>query len=72
MKMNWRKWRAGLLIAFFCSLLSAGAGLADSMSWKSFVAVFCASMLTNLGNYLKTHPIEEISDTEVIIKHRDS
>ncbi len=60
--MNWKKWKIGLLVAFGCGLLTAGAGLSGAMNWKSFVAVLCASLITNLGNFLKQHPIEDVKD----------
>jgi hypothetical protein len=60
--MNWKKWRIGMGIAIVCGVFNAGAGLAGTMDWKSFVAVLCASLLTNLGNFLKQHPIESVDD----------
>ena len=62
--MNFKKWKLGLILAIGSGLLSAGAGLVGDMGWKSFVAVLCVSLLTNLGNFLKQHPVEDISDTE--------
>ena len=32
------------------------------MDWKAFVAVLCTALLTNLVNYLKAHPVEEITE----------
>lgn len=61
-KMNWKKWRVGLCLALFSGLFSAAAGLLADMSWKSFLAVLGASMLTNLTNYLMRHPVEDIDD----------
>jgi hypothetical protein len=67
--VNWKKWKIGLVIAFFCSLLTAGAGLVDpEMGWRGFVAVFCTSCLTNLVNYLAKHPLENVSNTEFLKK----
>lgn len=61
--MNWKKWRIGLVIAIFCGVLTAGAGLMDSMSWKSFTAVLCTALLTNLLNFLRQHPVEAVVDS---------
>jgi len=60
--MAWRKWKIGLVIAVFFGLLTAGSGLAGSMNWKSFVAVLCTALLTNLGSYLKTHSVDDLPD----------
>jgi hypothetical protein len=62
--MNWKRWRMGLVFSVVCGLLTAGAGLADQMSWRSFVAVLCASILTNLVGFLKQHPLESVKDDE--------
>lgn len=60
--MTWKKWRIGFFIAILFGLLNAGAGLLGDMGWKSFVAVLCASLLTNLSSYLMKHPVESVSD----------
>lgn len=60
--MNWRKWKAGLLVSLLLGVLSAGAGLAADMSWKAFCAVLCASVATHLIAYLKQHPVESVED----------
>jgi hypothetical protein len=70
-QMNWRAWRLGFLIAVFCGLLTAGAGLAGTMDWKSFIAVLCTSMITNLGNFLKQHPVESISFETSTLKRNE-
>lgn len=59
---SWKQWRVGLLIAVLLSLCVAGAGLSAGMGWKPFVAVFCSACLTNLGAYLKQHPIDQVED----------
>ncbi len=64
--MNKRKWIIGFVIAVVFGFLSAGAGLVGDMGWKSFIAVLCASLGTNLTAYLMKHPIESIEDTEFI------
>lgn len=64
-KLSSKKWKLGLFIATLCAVFSACAGLAGTMNWKSFLAVFAASLLTNWGNWMKQHPIEEIEDTEI-------
>lgn len=66
--MNFRKWRLGLGVAVLCGLLTAGAGLAAGMHWQAFLAVLCTSLLTNLLNFLKQHPIESIEDTQFFRK----
>lgn len=69
--MNWKKWKIGFSVAVLFGLFTAGAGLADHMSLKSFIAVLCASMLTNLGSYLMKHPVDDISfDTTTITKQQ--
>lgn len=62
--MNWKKWKIGLVISLALGVLTAGAGLADQMSWKSFVAVLCAAVLSNLFSFLKQHPIESVQDED--------
>jgi len=62
--MNSKKWKIGFRIATLFGLLSAGAGLVGDMGWKSFVAVLCAALITNLGSYLMKHPIESIKDED--------
>ena len=57
-----------MVVAVILSLLVAGAGLTDQMSWKSFVAVFCASCASNFLTFLKEHPVESIQDTQFINK----
>lgn len=68
--MNWRKWKLGLLVASLMALFSAGAGLVGDMGWKSFLAVFCVSLVTNWGTFLKAHPVEDIQDTGFIEKNK--
>ena len=58
--MNSKKWRIGLAVSLFFSLLTAGAGLSAGMKWQAFIAVFCAAAVTNLGAYLMKHPVESI------------
>ena len=60
--MNWKKWKVGLVIALLSGVFAGCAGLVGSMDWKAFVAVVCASIATNLGNYLRQHPIESIQE----------
>ncbi len=43
----------GMLVSAVCSLLVAGAGIAEGTNWKQFIAVFCAAMLTHGAAYLK-------------------
>lgn len=62
-RMTWKKWRIGLALACVFGLLNAGAGLLGDMGWKSFIAVLCASLLTNLMSYLTKHPLEDVEDT---------
>ena len=69
MKIAWRQWRLGALVAIFLGLLSAGAGLLGDMSWKSFVAVACTSLLTHFAAFLSQNPVNQISfDTAQIQK----
>lgn len=58
--MNFKAWKIGIVIALVFSLLTAGAGLTQDMNWKSLIAVFCASALTNLAAYLMKHPVEQV------------
>ena len=60
--MAWRKWRIGLVIALLFGLLTAGSGLAGKMDMRSFIAVLCTALLTNLGSFLKTHPVDALPD----------
>jgi hypothetical protein len=69
--MNAKKWKIGFGIAVLFGFLSAGSGLVGDMGWKSFVAVLCTSLVTNLGAYLMKHPIETIQDTEFYNKPKD-
>lgn len=62
-KITMRKWRLGFAIATLFGFLTAGAGLFGDMGWRSFIAVLCTALLTNLGSYLMKHPVEEITDT---------
>lgn len=64
--MNKRKWTIGLIIAAVFGLLNAGIGLVGDMGWKSFIAVLCTSLATNLSAYLMKHPVESIEDTDFI------
>ncbi len=59
--MNWKRWKIGLVVSCLLSLLVAGSGLAEGMTWRSFVAVLCTAMITHLGAYLKDHPVESVS-----------
>lgn len=70
-QFNWKKWKVGLCIAVFMALFNAGSGLVGDMGWKSFVAVLCSALVTNLGNFLYKHPIEEIEDTVHLHKPED-
>ena len=58
--MNAKKWTIGIVVSFFFSMLTAGAGLSAGMKWQAFIAVFCAAAVTNLGAYLMKHPVESI------------
>lgn len=58
--MNWKKWRIGLVVAVACGALTAGAGVSEGMGGRAFVAVLCTSLLTNLLNFLKTHPLDDV------------
>jgi len=51
--MNWTKWKAGILVAAIASALVTGAGLTDHITWHQAISIFCASMLTHAGAYLK-------------------
>ncbi len=66
--MTWKKWKIGLWIAIAFGLFNAGAGLVGDMGWKSFVAVLCASWMSNLGAYLMKHPVEDVQDTGFIAR----
>lgn len=59
-RINWKAWRLGLAVSLLLSLLVAGAGLTEGMSWRAFTAVFCAAAVTHLGAFLYRHPVEEI------------
>lgn len=58
--MNWKRWKIGAVIALVLSAMVAGAGLAEGMTWRQFVAVFCAAAVTHFGAFLKDHPPEQI------------
>lgn len=60
-RINWRNWRLGLIVALLLSLLTAGAGLTEDMSWRAFIAVFCVSAITHMGTFLYQHPVEKVS-----------
>lgn len=62
MKVSWKKWKLGLIVAIVCGILTAGAGVAAGMKWQAFIAVLCTALLTNLGNFLVNHPIDDIED----------
>lgn len=61
MNFAWRKWKLGVAVSVFLSLLVAGSGLSAGMQWRAFVAVLCTAMLTHLGTFLKDHPVDAIS-----------
>jgi hypothetical protein len=67
-QFTWRKWKLGLAVAIMLSLFVAGSGLDSSWNWMSFVRVFCIACLTHMGAFLKTHPIEDITDTRTVTK----
>lgn len=60
--MTWKKWTVGIIVTVIFSLLTAGAGLSQGMSWQAFTAVLCTALLTNLGAYLMKHPVEQVDD----------
>jgi hypothetical protein len=62
--MTWKKWTVGIIVTVVFSLLTAGAGLSQGMSWQAFTAVLCTALLTNLGAYLMKHPVEAVGDEE--------
>lgn len=61
MNMSWKKWKLGVIVSLFLSLLVAGSGLAAGMKWQAFVAVFCTAALTHFGSFLQNHPVDDIS-----------
>lgn len=61
MSFAWRKWKLGLAVSIFLSLLVAGAGVAAGMKWQAFVAVLCTALLTHVGAFLKDHPVDSIA-----------
>ena len=62
--MNAKKWRIGFAVSLLYALLTAGAGLTAGMGWQAFLAVFCASAVTQLSAYLMKHPVEAIDDNQ--------
>lgn len=67
--MSWRKWKLGVAVALFLSLLVAGSGLAAGMKWQAFIAVLCSAAVTHFGAFLKDHSVDSISfNTETITK----
>lgn len=58
--MQFNKWVIGIGVATLFSLLTAAAGLSQTMNWKAFVAVFSTAMITNLGAYLMKHPLDSV------------
>lgn len=61
MNFAWRKWKLGLVISVFLSLIVAGAGLQAGSSWRAFFQIFCAALLTHVLAFLKDHPVDGIS-----------
>jgi hypothetical protein len=61
MTFAWRKWKLGFAVSSFMALIVAGAGLVSGMQMRSFIAVLCAALLTNLGSFLKDHPVDDVS-----------
>lgn len=50
------------MIAIVCAALTVGAGYSAGLKLAQIIPMFCVACLTNLGNYLKQHPIEDIAD----------
>lgn len=67
--MKWSRWKLGACVSLFLSALVAGSGVAAGMTWRQFIAVFCAAAVTHFGAFLKDHPVESITtDTTVTPK----
>ena len=60
--MRWSKWKRGAIVSAVLSLFVAMSGVAEGSSWKQFVAVLGAALVTHFGAYLTEHPVEKIED----------
>jgi len=70
--MKLKKWIIGAVASLVLSGFVAGSGLAADMTWKAFLAVFCAACLTHFGAWMKQNPPEQITfDTDTITKPKD-
>ena len=65
--MAWARWKLGLLWTIVLSVLVAGAGLAEGTTWRQFVAVLCAALITHMTAFLKDHPLpNENNETQPV------
>lgn len=67
--MRWKAWRLGVLVSIALSLFVAMAGVVAGITWKGFVAVLGAALVSHFGAFIKDHPVDSISfDTDSISK----
>jgi hypothetical protein len=69
--MNWRLWKLGLAVAFFCALADAlGVYVAaESVIWGKVIAFAVIKGLGGAALWMKQHPAESISfDTTTTTK----
>lgn len=67
--MKWKRWKLGIAVSVVLSLAVGGAGVVEGASWRTFVAVFCAALVTHLGAFLKDHPVDCVEfDEQTVAK----
>jgi hypothetical protein len=66
--MRWRAWKLGCVVSIALSLCVAMAGVAAGITWKGFVAVLGAALVTHFGSFIKDHPVDSVSfDTDHVV-----
>lgn len=60
MKISWKRWKLGVIIAVGLSALVATAGLTTGTHWKTWLATFAVALITHFGAFQTQHPLESI------------
>ncbi len=67
--MKWKRWKLGLVVAFFTGGFTALIALSDpGIGWKTVLVLFLTSAAKDAALFLKQHPLDSVQDTEQITK----
>jgi hypothetical protein len=67
--MNWKRWRVGLLVAAItgvCTTFTVGL-IVPGMTRQEGLLILAASIAKDILLYLKSHPVDEVTDCQCTV-----